>query len=494
MKLTDKRIIIAGTGSGCGKTTVTLGLLQCLKSSGISTASFKCGPDYIDPMFHEKVLGVKSENLDLFFSDEEMIKYLAAIHSQGLEISVVEGVMGYYDGIGLTERASTYHAAAALDAPSVLVIDAKGMSSSVLAVLEGFLHHKPDSRIRGVIFNRLPAKLYEGLSERVRQLGVEPLGYLPSDSRVEIGSRHLGLVTAGEIAGLQTKVEILAELMKKTVDIDGIVRLASEAEPVTVGIPEKIAFTEAKMKKYFSESQDLENLTVNDDKIGNGNGKSRFPRIAFAEDEAFCFTYASNLDLLEKFGAKIVSFSPLHDAGLPPDIDGLILSGGYPELYAPGLSKNKEMLHSVRQAVSDGMPVFAECGGFMYLHRGIESVTAQGLVKMYEMVGVIDGWCYRRERLGRFGYIELTATKNGMIANAGDRLKAHEFHYWESSSPGDFFETRKADGSSQWTCGFSQETIYAGFPHLFFCSVPETAERFVKTCAEYRRKRNSHIL
>ena len=481
LRLPEKRVVIAGTGSGCGKTTVTSGILQCLKNRKISAAAFKCGPDYIDPMFHEKILNTKSENLDLFFCGTEEVRRLAAEASQGCEIGVAEGVMGFYDGIGMTEEASTYEAAKALSAPVILVMGGRGMAASLLAVLEGFLHHREDSRIRGVIFNRLPAKLYGRLSRRVRELGVEPLGYLPADSRLEIGNRHLGLVTAGEIENLHEKMRLLARQMEETVDIGGILKIASEAEPLSARVPEKIA---AAQKRVRERRESFEGK--NRQKIITAES-GEFPRIALASDEAFCFTYRSSLTLLESLGAELVPFSPLRDGKLPEDIDGLILSGGYPELYAAQLEKNETMRRSVRHAAEEGMPLLAECGGFIYLHQAVEGADGGG--KMYRMAGVIPETCCRGKRLDQFGYISLTPRKSGMAAAPGDTLKAHEFHYWKSTDPGKDFTAKKADGSRDWQCGYSSETMYAGFPHLFLYSSPEAAARFVIRCLEFRRKR-----
>ena len=448
--------------------------------------------------------------------------------------------MGYYDGIGMTEEASTYQVARALRAPAILVIGARGMASSVLAVLEGFLCHKADSNIRGVIFNQLSGRLYERLKDQVCSLGVEPLGYLPSDRRVEIGSRHLGLVTADEIADLKEKMNILSQRMEETVDIGGILRLAEEAEPLDAEMPESIASAARRMRKYFSaEAAEIRppGDASKNHHIIRLNLRVIRPRIAVAQDEAFCFTYRANLDLLRQLGAELISFSPLSDAGLPQDIDGLIISGGYPELHAAELEKNESMRMAVKSAIQGGMPVIAECGGFMYLHQELEGISEQscmedgceekddclkrskalpeaceGIItrppkvgkedrrlqergtsgfcyKMYKMAGAVDGVCSKKDRLVRFGYIEITAEKDGMLADAGERLRAHEFHYWDSTENGADFLAEKADRSKSWRCAVSTETMYAGFPHLFFCSSPSASERFVKKCAEYRKRR-----
>ena len=458
LTLPPARIVIAGTGSGCGKTTVTSGLLQCLKNRGIRTAAFKCGPDYIDPMFHEAVLGVKSGNLDLFFSDEETLRWLAASGAESCEIAVAEGVMGYYDGIGMTEEASSWQVARALQAPAVLVIGTRGMAASVTAVLEGFLHHREESRIRGVIFNRLPQKLYGRLAAQAEKIGVVPLGYLPEERGFSLESRHLGLVTAEEIADLKERMKLLAGTMEETVDIEGILRLAKEAEIHDISAPERIL------------------------RLARSATEKKKPCIAVAEDEAFCFTYRDNIRVLRLAGAEIISFSPLRDERLPERADGILLGGGYPELYAERLSENRTMRKSVHDAVQSGIPVIAECGGFLYLHERMEG--AEG--GMYEMAGVIPGECRRGSRLGRFGYILLTAQSDGMIARKGEVRKAHEFHYWKSDSEGSDFTVRKADGSSTGSCGISSEAMYAGFPHLSFCADPESAERFVKKCRQHR--------
>ncbi len=485
-RLTPGRIVIAGTGSGCGKTTVTSGLLQCLKNRRIRTAAFKCGPDYIDPMFHEAVLGVKSGNLDLFFSDEETLRWLAASGSEGCELSVIEGAMGYYDGIGMTEEASAWHVARTLRTPSILVVGAGGTAASLLAVLEGFLHHAEDkgeknSGIRGVIFNRLPAKLYGRLAAQAEKLGIEPLGYLPADRRFALESRHLGLVTAQEISDLKEKINLVASCMEETVDVDGIIRIAAEAQVMKAEIP-------GRFRRLLKSAR---------------TGKS--PRIAVARDRAFCFLYRDTLEILRMSGAEIVFFSPLHDRKLPHGTDGLFLCGGYPELYADQLEKNRSLREDVRRAAADGMPVIAECGGFLYLHERLESaVSAEtdgetdgdaageksvSAGRMYEMAGVLSGDGFRGTGLQRFGYVTLTAESDGLAAERGGLRRAHEFHYWKSTSEGADFTAEKADKSGRWKCGISTETMYAGFAHLSFCAEPETAERFVEKCRQYHEEK-----
>ena len=444
------RLLFAAPASGSGKTTVVCGLLRALKNRGKGVRAFKCGPDFIDPLFHETVVGVPSGTLDLFFSGEDQLKQLFCRHASGAEISLIEGVMGYYDGLGAaTDRASSYEVAKALDAPVVLIMDSRGQSLSALATLEGFLWFREDSRIRGVIFNRMSESVYTALKPEVEALGLRPLGYVPKAPEVMVESRHLGLVTPGEIEDLGQKLDALAALLEKTVDMEGLLALAAEAPaleaPPVPSIP-PLPRT----------------------------------RIAVARDEAFCFLYRDNLDLLADYGAEPVFFSPLHDDALPAGAQGLILPGGYPELYAQALSENEPMRRSVREAVQNGLPCLAECGGFLYLHRELEDMEGRS----WPMAGVLDARAYRTPRLGRFGYITLTARADTAFLPAGETVRGHEFHYFESESCGDALHAQKPTGNRGWDCGHSRGPLLMGFPHLYYPSDPKLIERFLRTCAK----------
>ena len=464
------RVLIAGTGSGSGKTTVTSGLLQCLVNRGLDAAAFKCGPDYIDPMFYERITGARAGNLDPFFSDEKTLRWIISRAEERSDISVIEGVMGYYDGIGFTSEASTFSVARAVSAPVVLVINCRGMGASVGAVLKGFLDWPEitDSCIKGVIFNNMSEKLYRQAAEMAESMGVRPLGYLPRRAALTLESRHLGLVTAGEVADIKEKMKLIASEMEKTVDIEGIIDLAAEAPALRSDAPE--------WKKKFERQ-------IAEDTVIMARGDARRVRIALASDDAFCFTYKENTALLHEAGCEIVPFSPLSDTGLPDDIDGVILSGGYPELHAAELAANEPMLESVKQSRADGIPMIAECGGFMYLHEVLEGADG----KLYRMAGVIPGRCFRTERLGRFGYITLKALEGGLLCPEGSELKAHEFHYWDSEHCGESFLAVKPDGSRSWKCGIMTDDMYAGFPHLFYYDSPKAAMRFVHACAGRRK-------
>lgn len=449
------RVLLAAAASGAGKTTVTCAILRALKNRGrVRAAAFKCGPDYIDPMFHREVLGIPSTNLDLFLLQEHTVRSLLCENARGTEVALLEGVMGYYDGIGMTDRASSYHMACVTKSPVVLVVDARGAALSLLAQVEGFLKYRPDSRIAGVIFNRLSSTQYPALKERVEQeLGIASLGFLPKMPEAVLESRHLGLVTAEEIQGLQEKLDALAVQAERYIDLDRLLALAKRAEP-------------------------LQHEPVEVPTIAGGL------RIAVARDKAFCFSYSDSLRLLQKMGAALCFFSPLQDEKLPEGCSGLLLCGGYPELFAQELEANGSMRTQVRHAVQNGMPCIAECGGFLYLHESIEDETST----YRRMAGALPITGKRTNRLQRFGYATLTAKENTLLCNKGETIPVHEFHYWDSDQCGASFRARKASNGTEWDCAFAGDTLYAGYPHLHFCSNPKMAESFLQKCKRYKEE------
>ena len=445
------RVLLAAGSSGSGKTLITCGILQALCERGMKAASFKCGPDYIDPMFHSRVLGTKSRNLDTFFTDKETTRYLFCKTAAEADISVMEGVMGYYDGLGgVSVQASAYDLARVTDTPTVLIVNCKGMSLSVLAYLKGYLEYRPDSRIRGVIFNQLSPMLYPQISKLAeKELGVRSFGYVPVMKELKLESRHLGLVMPDEIDGLRENLHKLAGVLEETLDLPGMIELARSAPDLTGQPPE-----------YH---------------VCQGS-----PVIAVARDEAFCFLYEDNLDLLERMGAKLKFFSPLRDQELPADADGLLLYGGYPELHAKELSRNVSMRESIRRAVQGGMPCMAECGGFMYLQQEMEDMDGH----TYPVVGAVSGRAYRTQKLGRFGYIMLTPQKEQMLGMDLGEIRGHEFHYFDSTDCGDAFLASKPLRKRSWSCIQGTDTCIAGFPHLYYYSNPGIAECFLKKCEE----------
>lgn len=458
-----KRILLAAPKSGSGKTVVTCGLLAALKARGLKLAAFKCGPDYIDPMFHRRVLGVESENLDSFFLDDSGLKELFVRRAAGKELSLIEGVMGYFDGLGgASLRASAWDVGRITQTPVILVVDARGASLSLAAQVKGFLDFVPDGRIRGVIFNRMNPMMGRRMAPELEKLGVRLLGCVPEEDVFRLESRHLGLsFPDGESEEkLRAQIAAMGRRLEDTLDMDGILELAAAA-----GIPGRAC------------------AASSDGFLSAGAEKSRSAArvtIAVARDDAFCFYYEENLRLLEALGARLVAFSPLKDRELPPEIDGLLLGGGYPELWAKELAENVSMRDSIRSAVRSGMPSLAECGGFLYLHRHLEGQDGGS----YPMVGVLPFDAFRQKRFSRFGYIELETED-------GERLRGHEFHYWESEAPGQDWTARKPESDRSWKCVHGENGSYWGFPHLYYPSNPAWLERWLDRCRAYRARRES---
>ena len=466
-----KRFMIAAPKSGSGKTMITCALLQLLKDNGKNVSSYKCGPDYIDPMFHKKVLGVPSKNLDTFFTDEKTTVQLFLDKRADGDFAVLEGVMGLYDGLGgIYEQGSSYHLAKVTQTPIILVVDAKGMGKSVLALIAGFLQYDTHHLIKGVLLNRMSKGYYDIIKPLIeKELSVKVVGYFPEQKDIGLSSRHLGLVMPDELADIKEQLDELAGRLKKTIDLDMLLDIAVEAEEIT--------------KTTNTEQMQIQNQnnTVN---------------IAVAMDEAFCFYYEDNLRLLEKCGAKLQYFSPLHDTKLPDNCDALLLGGGYPELYAKELSENLSMRNSIKTAFKTGLPTVAECGGFMYLHTYIhniceEDADAQNYV--FGMTGALDSECHFKGKLVRFGYIELEEKHNNFLPT-DEKIRAHEFHYYDSTDNGaDCIATKPATGRS-YDCVISHDNYWLGFPHLYYPSNPHFAESFVRKAYEYRRNKNGKLL
>lgn len=513
MRHTFRKIVIAADRSGAGKTTVSCGLLAVLKKRGVEVQSFKCGPDYIDPMFHRRVLGVPSGNLDSFFTDAATLRriFRDRVAESGAELALVEGVMGYYDGLGgVSSRASTWEIAHILDAPTILVMDAKGVSVSVAALVRGMMQFKEErevqSGIRGLILNRVSPMFYPRLKSVIEEYcpGIEVLGYLPELPELKVPSRHLGLVEPEEIADFQRWTERVAAQMEESVDVERLMEIAGVDAPFQGNDASVQPATGRTMEDEDSERSTVEAeisgtdaVLVDPDKASSAmNGlKCRARaleqpvRIAVSEDEAFNFTYEENRALLRQLGAELVPFSPLHDAALPADADGLLLSGGYPELYRNALHANASMRASVAEAVKQGLPTIAECGGYMYLLDAIEQVP---------MCGVLRGDAERKPRLVRFGYVEVETRRDSVLGPAGTVLRGHEFHRYDCDFNGaDCTLTKPAAGHGHAaTSARSYEGIYltdrlaAGFPHFYYWSNPAALAHFLDACRTWRE--NQH--
>ena len=445
------QFLLAAPRSGSGKTTMTCALLMALKRRGCAPCAFKSGPDYIDPMFHRAVLGVESRNLDLFFSAPETVRTLYARGAAGHGAAVCEGAMGFYDGLGgVSDRASAWHLADTLGLPVLLVVEPKGQSLTLAAELNGLKNFRTPSHIAGILLNNCTARMHALLAPMLEEeTGLPVLGFLPKLPEAVIGSRHLGLYTAAEVENLQQKLALLADAAEEHIDWPRLLALCEKEPPALPVQPE--------------------------------TPPARV-RIAVAQDEAFCFTYAETLEAFRDAGAEVVFFSPLRDTALPENIGGLYLPGGYPELHARELSENTSLLREIKQKIESGLPTAAECGGFLYLGQSLTDAEGQS----WPMAGVLPGEAKDAGRLVRFGYAALSADSDSLLFRAGESFPIHEFHHWDSTANGTALAAKKPVGAAAWRCGFVNEHFYAGFPHLYWAGTP-LPQRFAAAAENYRR-------
>lgn len=470
------RILITAPKSGSGKTTLTCALMGALRQRGLRVLACKCGPDYVDPTFHERLGAAGRVNLDPFFQPEALMRDLLAYEGRGCDIACIEGAMGFYDGICATVQASAWDVARITQTPAVLALDARGAAASLAAQVLGFVAMRTPSHIAGVVLCHASARLADMVAPAIeRECGVPVLGHLPHDDSVTLPSRHLGLVLAQDLPDLDDKLERLAELGRECLDVDRIVALAQGAPDIR----HESAWPPPACVGQAGRQTGKGAQTAGAREAPAGTPENApVPVIAVARDEAFCFYYAEELKLLEALGAKLAFFSPLHDARLPEGAQGLLLGGGYPELHAKELSENAPMLESVRAAVAAGMPAVAECGGFLYL---LESLTDDA-GQTWPLVGACKGGAARKTH-GRFGYIELVTRTAGLLGPAGTVLRGHEFHHWEADEPGRDLEAQKPASERAWGAGHHTRSLYAGFPHLYLPANPDVARRFVRACA-----------
>jgi len=428
--------MIASTGSGRGKTTFVTGLLEVLKDREVH--AFKCGPDYIDPMFHKEVLGIPSTNLDPFFCDDKLLNYVFD-RNKG-DINIIEAAMGLYDGIGTSSRASAYDVAAELKCNIILLVDGSGMGYSIIPLIKGFLLDDKYGLIKGIVINRISKKYYEKIAPVIEsETGVKVFGFIPKIKGAELSSRYLGLLLPHE-NDFKNKLEIIKNQICESVDVNGII-------------------SEGYFDDNDTEKTDAELIKVTQDRLLN---------ISVARDEAFIFSYMENIKFLERIGSNITYFSPLHDMKIPDNSDCIIFYGGYPENYARELSGNREMIISIRNAYEKGVKIIAECGGFMYLLNSLHMNDSK-----YDMVGIINGYSYRTNGLVRFGYVN--------VNDCGKTIKAHEFHHFDTA---DVEYTKEVivqnEGSKDEYLGMiKSDKLLAGFPHLYYLSNPELISEFL---------------
>ncbi len=440
---TSRSIIIAGTQSGSGKTTLTLGLMAALRDAGYDVGPFKCGPDFIDPSLHRLVTGRISRNLDLWMSGEDFTCASFARHAPEYDIAVIEGVMGMFDG----GNSSTAALAKALGVPVILVLDVRSAAQSVAAVLKGFEILDPEATPKGVILNNVASSRHLQLVSTAieEHCQAEILGYLPRNLDFDIPSRHLGLHMGEDDPISEHAINKLSKTVSEHIDLQKVVALAGSVSPLIPGAVKK----------------------QTDKKI----------RIGVARDKAFCFYYEDNLDLLQDAGAELVYFSPLADTGLPENLGGLYLGGGYPELYAKELSRNNEMRGAVKEWAEAGGPVYAECGGFMYLTDGIVDHDGQ----QHRMTGVFPVLARMQRKRASLGYREVYLRKDSFFGSAGTVMRGHEFHYSAIDGMDNEIERMyEVDNGSQE--GYQYKNVLGGYMHLHFGFSPQAVEAFVNFC------------
>ncbi|MCW5211423.1 cobyrinate a,c-diamide synthase [Desulfobulbus sp. TB] len=455
MKNQQPALIIAGTHSGCGKTTVTLGLMAALKQRGLRVQPFKCGPDFIDPTLHFLITDQISRNLDVRMCGSEYVQNLFYTHAPLAEtppaqgISIIEGVMGLFDG----GQGSAATLARLLNLPVLLVLDVRSAAESIAAVVKGFETLDPQVQVAGVIFNRVGSERHvEMISDAVRQYcQAEIIGALPRENKITLPSRHLGLYTGPEVALNQ---QSLVKLIEEHLDVDLLLKVAQQVKPV---------------------KEQLAGLARLSDPAK--------VRLGVAQDEAFCFYYQDNLDMLEQAGAELVFFSPLYDANLPDDLDGLYLGGGYPELHAETLATNTSLRRAIRDFSRSGKPVYGECGGFMYLTDAI--ITADEQQYPYPMVGIYPVVARMQKGLRRLGYRKVKMQADTILGLAGSCCYGHEFHYSTIDTMPSAIQRGYVldDGRAE---GYLKDNTLAGYVHLHWGKTPEAAQHFVQMMQQMR--------
>lgn len=455
--ITRPRVVIAGTNSGVGKTTIVTGLLAYFHSNGYKVQPFKVGPDYIDPGFHAKAAGRDSYNLDTWMTPADRLVPTFSSLSDGADISIIEGVMGLYDG-GANGVSSTADIAKKLHAPVILVLDCKSVGYSIAATALGFREYDKDVHIAGVILNRLGSDRHEAMVRDVMEkIHMPVIGAFHRDDDLKTPERHLGLTPVTEIE-TQELISHMGEAAGKWVDTEALLDIARKAPALDV-----------------TEETNLgEKLNV---------------RIGVARDEAFSFYYPASLEALERRGATLVDFSPLKDQEIP-DVDGLIFGGGFPEMFLHELENNTSMKASIQKAAKAGMPIYAECGGLMYLCEKIQGFDGE----TYDMAGLVPGTCVMQKKLQRVGYVTGTALRDSIIAKKGDTLKGHEFHFSTLECADDFPWAYTLQGTRQKIGhieGYAKDNVLASYLHLSFDGNPRAADYYLDACLLYQGKHNS---
>ncbi|MFB5674818.1 cobyrinate a,c-diamide synthase [Paenibacillus terreus] len=484
-----RRLVIAGTGSGAGKTTVTLGLMKAFAEKGLKVQGFKCGPDYIDPTYHTSVTGIASRNLDSWMTPGDYVLDLFSQASADADIAIIEGVMGLYDGKDpRSNTGSTAEIAMITGSPVVLVVDVRSMARSAAAIVLGYQRLEPKLRIAGVIVNRCGSRgHYEIVKAAIEQeCGIPVLGWLPRDEELDIPERHLGLVPAIERGELEPLFRRAAERIREGTDLNRLWELAgSIALPATApaaadstsAAPAALATAHPVSPSFASGSQPSE---VKPSSVLIGDK----PVIAIAKDAAFNFYYEDNMELLRQAGAELVYFSPLAGERIPVGASGLYLGGGFPEEYAAAIAANQAFMNGIRQAAANDMPLFAECGGYMVLARTLTDRAGE----IHAMAGIIPAHVRMQEKRAALGYREARAIRDCLLLERGETIRGHEFHYsvmsFDEESPVPYaYETKGMRGIT--AEGYARGRVLAGYTHVHLASQPKAAERWVRACSLY---------
>ncbi|MDH4262241.1 MAG: cobyrinate a,c-diamide synthase [Spirochaetia bacterium] len=471
------RLVIGGTNSGAGKTTITLGIMAALKKRSLTVQGFKCGPDYIDPGYHSAVTERISHNLDSWFVKPSLVKQIFFNNSYNSDISIIEGVMGLFDGRNpLSDQGSSAEISQILHAPVVLVFDARSMARSAAAIVKGFQLFSKKVQIAGVIANKVGSKNHlDILREAIeKECKIPLIGGILRDEKLKIPERHLGLLPAIERGELNSLFKFLAELIENSLDLELLLQLA--------GFNQKNSEEKNDYKKIKIESEKAFKPYV----ISNNKN---VVKVAVAHDAAFNFYYPENLQIMQQSGMELEYFSPLKNEPIPEDCFGLYLGGGFPEEFAGVLSKNFITKKSVIEAIEKGMPTIAECGGFMYLTKEIVDRNE----KKYTMTGVLPGSVIMQSRLAALGYREITGLKSNFLLHEGEIIRGHEFHYsshivMDSENNENqllsayHLKGRSIDAES----GFIYKNLIAGYAHFYFLSNPEFVKRWTRKCLEYK--------
>lgn len=454
------RIVIAATQSGSGKTTIVTGLLAALRAKGIKAQSYKIGPDYIDPGYHTLASGRPTHNLDTWLVPEEKARDIFCRTAETADVAVIEGVMGLYDG-GTNGISSTAAIAKLLEAPVLLVVNAKAMGESAAALALGFREYDPKVRLAGVILNRLGSATHRAMiEEALAKLKIPVYGAVSRNDEMTLPERHLGLLPAEENERDKETVAAIGKAVKEQVDLDAILKLAETAPD----IPQREEPPQSEPHQAC---------------------------IAVAKDEAFSFYYPESLRVLEECGAQLVFFSPLHDTELP-ETDGLFLGGGFPEMFAAELSANEAMRTSIFRAAKSGMPIYAECGGYMYLMEKMIDFSG----KAFPMLGIAPVAVKMNKRLQTVGYVEAVTLRDTILGPLGTRLKGHEFHFSsecdlslrEAETYPRAFQLNKMRLAAPYKAGYAKGNIIGSYLHLHFAGCPQAAATFVATCEKYRQR------